>query len=96
MKDLPLLPAGGLKVLLRATCGAIKLFLVWFTGPLTMPGFGRVDPCTPPIEAGGATFVILGAVETLVGAIRFWLNPTIVRALDWTRGELKTCGEVTP
>ena len=96
MKDLPLLPAGGSKVLLRATCGAIKLFLVWFTGPLIMPGFERVDPCTLPIEAGGATFVILVAVDTLVGATRFWLSPTIVRALDWTRAELKTWGEVTP
>ena len=72
------------------------MFLVWLTGPLIVPGFGRVGPWTLPIEVGGATFVILGAVETLVGAIRFWLNPTIVRALDWTRGELKTWGEVTP
>ncbi len=96
LKVLPLLSAGGLKALLRATCGAIKLFLGWLTGRLIVPGFGRVGPWTMPIEVGGAAFVILGAVETLVGAIRLWLSPTIARALDWTRGELKAWGEVAP
>jgi hypothetical protein len=83
-------------VLLRTTCEAIKLFLGWLTGPLTMPWFGRVTPCTLLTEAGGVTFVIVGPVETFAEAIRFWLNPTIVRALDCTRGELNTCEDATP
>ena len=82
--------------LLRATCGAIKLFLDWLTDPLAMPWLGRVTPCTLLTETGGVTFVTLGPLETFPGAIRLWLNPTIARALDCTRGELNAGEDLTP
>jgi hypothetical protein len=94
LKDLPL-TAGGLKVLLRATCGATKLFLGWITGSFNVPGFERIAPCGLLIELDGATLAILGAVATFAEASRFWLSPTIVRALVWTLAELNACGEVT-
>jgi len=93
LKDLPL-KAGGLKVLVRATCGSTELFLGWLTGPLNVPGFERAAPCGLLIELEGAILVILGALAAFAEAIRFWLSPTIVRALVWTPGELNACGEV--
>jgi len=91
LKVLPL-KAGELKVLLWATCGDPKLLPDGrLTRPLKVPEFRPPDIGSLLIEVAGVVLAILEAVDAGAEAIRFWLSPTIVRALDWTLGDLKIC-----
>ena len=52
------------------------------TRTFEVPGFRLPGLCRLPIEVDGAALVVLGAAENGAEAIRFWLSPKIVRALD--------------
>lgn len=82
LKALPLEGAGA-KVLLWITRGGPKLLRGGrLARPLKVPGFTPPDPFGLLIAVDGAVFVILEEVENCAEAIRFWLSPTIVRALE--------------
>jgi hypothetical protein len=82
LKVLPL-KAGGLKVLVWITREGTKLLPGGRpTGAFEVPGFIFPGLCRLPIEVDGAALVVLAPAENGAEAIRLWLSPKIVRALD--------------